>query len=73
MPGVVAIFTPSTNFVVVGLADLQIAAAGLDVLGQHFHAAHEIFAASAVQVVRRSSGLVSRKFDGDSAPETWRR
>ena len=27
----------------IGLSDLQIASAGLDVLGQHVHAAHEIF------------------------------
>ena len=50
----------------VGLADLQVAAAGLDVLGQHVHAAHEVLGVRA-SVSRSSSGLVSTKFDGESA------
>ena len=42
LPGVIARLRPTSNIDGVGLADLQVAAAGLDVLGQHVHAAHEV-------------------------------
>ena len=37
----------------VGLADLQIAAAGLDVLGQHVHAAHEVLGVGAERLAQQ--------------------
>ena len=42
LPGVSARLRPTSNFDGIGLADLEIAVAGLDVLGEHVHAAHEI-------------------------------
>ncbi len=45
LPGVSAMSRPTANLRHVGLAQLQVAVAGHDVLGQHFHAAHQVFAA----------------------------
>ena len=42
LPGVSARLRPTSNIDWIGLADLQIAAARLDVLGEHLHAAHQI-------------------------------
>ena len=47
LPGVIARLRPTSNIAGIGLADFQIPAAGLDVLGQHVHAAHEIIGVGA--------------------------
>ncbi len=44
MPGVVAMLTPTSQVGRIGLANPKRAVPGLDILGQHLHAAHEIVA-----------------------------
>ena len=44
LPGVVAMLTPTTRLDGIGLADAQRAVSGLDVFGQHLHAANQIVA-----------------------------
>ena len=45
MPGVFAMLTPSWKARASDLTDAQVAVPGLDVLGHHLEAAHEVFAA----------------------------
>ena len=53
LPGVVARLRPTSNMRRVGLPDAQLAAAGLDVLRQHVHAAREILAVRRQRVAQQ--------------------
>ena len=69
LPGVTARLRPTSNFAASDWPNFQVAAAGLDVLRQHVHAAREILRVGAERLTY-SSGLVSTKFDGDRALAT---